>query len=199
MNTHFRPPGLPMTTQAAEGLARRRWSMAEIEAMVEAGILMEDERFELIGGEIVPMSPKGNHHELLKVSLNLYWAKRLRDTYAFATETTFRITPDSFLEPDFVFYPTADTVVNLRPANALLVVEISHSSLGYDLGRKAGVYAQFGIRELWVMNAVSLETHVHTDPADGRYTVIRTVPGSDTLHAAFAPELDVSLKSLKLA
>jgi hypothetical protein len=44
------------------GLLRRRWSAAEIEAMVAKGIIAEDERFELIGGEVVPMSPKGNRH-----------------------------------------------------------------------------------------------------------------------------------------
>jgi Uma2 family endonuclease len=82
MNTHFRPPDLPLTTNAAEGLERRRWSVAEIEAMAEAGFFEENERFELIGGEIVLMSPKGNGHELLKGSLARYWAKRLRDEYA---------------------------------------------------------------------------------------------------------------------
>ena len=198
MNTHFRPGDLPMTTQAAEGLARRRWSVAEIEAMVEAGILLEDERFELIGGEIVPMSPKGNQHEILKGSLNRFWAKRLRDDYAFVTETTFRITPDTFLEPDFVFYRATDTVVNLRPGNALLVVEISNLSLGYDLGRKATLYAQFGIAELWVVNALSFETHVHTAPGENAYANVVTVSGSSQLRAGFAPELDVCLKSLNL-
>ena len=70
MNHMLRPPDLPLTTQAAEGLMRRRLSVVEVEAMVEAGIFAEDERFELIGGEIVPMSPKGIRHEVIKVSLN---------------------------------------------------------------------------------------------------------------------------------
>ena len=52
----------PSTTTAAEGLPRRRFTVAEIEAMTAAGILDEDERIELIGGEIVPMLPKGNRH-----------------------------------------------------------------------------------------------------------------------------------------
>jgi hypothetical protein len=55
MNEMLRPPSLPHTTQAAEGLARRRWTVAEIEAKVRAGIIDEDERFELIGGEMVPI------------------------------------------------------------------------------------------------------------------------------------------------
>ena len=47
-------------TSAAEGLPRRRFTVAEVEAMVAAGVMEEDERVELIGGELVPMSPKGN-------------------------------------------------------------------------------------------------------------------------------------------
>ncbi len=46
-------------TSAAEGLPRRRFTVAEVEAMVAAGVMDEDERVELIGGELVPMSPKG--------------------------------------------------------------------------------------------------------------------------------------------
>jgi Uma2 family endonuclease len=95
---------LPPTT-AAEGLPRRRFTMAELEQIVAAGIIEEDERIELIGGEVVPMSPKGDRHETLKIALNLYWARKLPEELQFATETTFRLSPDTYLEPDFVFYP----------------------------------------------------------------------------------------------
>ena len=54
-------------TTAAEGLPRRRFTVAEVEAMVAAGVMKEDERVELIGGELVPMSPKGNRHEIVKI------------------------------------------------------------------------------------------------------------------------------------
>lgn len=199
MNTHVRPPDLPLTTKAAEGLERRRWSVAEVEAMAEAGFFEENERFELFGGEIVPMSPKGNRHELLKGSLTRYWAKRLRDEYVFITETTFRVRVDSFLEPDLIFYPAADTVTNLKPGNALLVVEISDSSLGYDLGRKASLYAELGIRELWVINAVTLEAHVHKNPQPAGYQSIAIISGIEALTAEFAPELAVVLNNLRLA
>src|SRR5208282_3141664 len=98
----LRDKSLGLSTQAAEGMPRRRFTVAELEAMVTAGILDEDERIELIGGEVVPMSPKGDHHEILKAALTLYWATRLPDDLRFATETAFRLTPDTYLEPDFV-------------------------------------------------------------------------------------------------
>jgi hypothetical protein len=56
------------STQAAEGLPRRRFTVAKVEAMDAAGIMDEDERVELIGGELAPMSAKGIHHEALEVA-----------------------------------------------------------------------------------------------------------------------------------
>jgi Uma2 family endonuclease len=117
------------TTTAAEGLPRRRFTVAELEQMTAAGILHEDERIELIGGEIVPMAAKGAHHEVLKTALNIYWARRLPADLLFTTPTTFRLSTDTYLEPDFVFYPKAGGWKGLSAATAQLVVEIADTSL----------------------------------------------------------------------
>ncbi|MGO9461367.1 MAG: Uma2 family endonuclease [Rhodomicrobium sp.] len=195
---HLRDETLSFATRAAEGLPRRRFTMAEIEAMVKAGILDEDERIELIGGELVPMSPKGNHHEVLKAALTLYWARRLPDNLRFATETTFRLTPDTYLEPDFVFYDKATGIRGLKAESAHLVVEIADSSFAYDIGRKAALYASFGIKELWVIHAVRLETRIHRKPSpEGYRETIDLVP-DQALAPVFAPELAVTLSELEL-
>ncbi len=186
------------TTNAAEGMPRRRFSVAELEEMTAAGILPEDERIELIGGEIVPMSPKGNHHEVLKAALNLYWAKRLPTHLQFVTETTFRLDPDTYLEPDFVFYPTAGGLKGLSAATAQLVVEVADSSLRYDLGRKALLYAAFGISELWVIDAVELVTRTHRGPTPAGYSSVQDWPPRQRLEPAHAPELAVVLSKLEL-
>jgi Uma2 family endonuclease len=194
----LRPPEMSATTQAAEGLMRRRWSVAEIEAMVAAGILSEDERFELIGGEVVPMSPKGLRHERLKQALEKFWFKRLPEGFDLITETTFRIDKDTFLEPDFIFFRTSDGLAALSPATALLAVEVADSSLPYDLGRKAGLYAAHGIRELWVVDAETLETHIHRDPTDEGYEDKRRVAPDRPLALPFTPDIAVALSTLTL-
>jgi Uma2 family endonuclease len=81
---------MPLTTTAAEGLPRRRFTVAELERMAAAGILDEDERIELIGGEIVPMSPKGNQHEVVKIALTIHWARRLQ-RWPRLSEQIFRV------------------------------------------------------------------------------------------------------------
>ena len=134
-------PPRDRTTQAAEGMLRRRFTVEELEAMVAAGILGEDERIELIGGEVVPMSPKGNSHEALKHALMHYWARRVPDRLTFTTETTFRLTPDSYLEPDFIFFGSDVRLADLSPDKSRLVVEIADSSFAYDIGRKAAGWA----------------------------------------------------------
>jgi Uma2 family endonuclease len=183
---------------AAEGLPRRRFTVAELEQMTAAGILLEDERIELIGGEIVPMSAKGNHHEIVKTALSLYWARKLPADLLFTTETTFRFSIDTYLEPDFVFYPKATKLAGLSASTARLVVEVADSSLGYDLGRKAGLYASFGITELWVINAVSLETRIHRKPGPNGYGSVVDLPASGRLVPHLDPALAVVLSELEL-
>lgn len=139
------------------------------------------------------MSPKGSQHEILKTALMLYRVPRLRPDLRFTTETTFRLSADTYLEPDFVFYPTTVGIPGLGAATARLVVEIVDSSVGYDLGRKATLCAGFGIAELWVIDAVKLVTRIHRDPAQAGYRAIADLGPRDRLVPAAAPGLAVVL------
>ncbi len=195
MNERFAPiaPPEPRATQAAEGLRRRVFTVAEIEAMVEAGIIAEDERFELIGGEAVPMSPKGLRHERLKTWLMRQLARQLPDTVAFTPETTFRLSPDTFLEPDFVLYDAATGLEGLNGATCLLAIEIADTSLDYDRGRKALIFAAFGIAELWVIDAVSRMIMIHREPTSTGYRSVADIRPEDALTALPVPGLSLRL------
>ncbi len=168
-------------TSAAEGLPRRRFTVAEVEAMVAAGVMEEDERVELIGGELVPMSPKGNHHEVVKTALLDRWYRARPEHVRLAPETTFRLGEDTYFEPDIVIYPAESGLRALSRSNVLLVVEIADSSLRYDMSRKAALYASFGIRELWVIDAVRLTPRVFREPTADGYRDTRDLVASDRL------------------
>jgi Uma2 family endonuclease len=186
-------------TRAAEGLPRRRFTVAEVEAMVAAGVMQEGERIELIGGELVPMSPKGNQHEGIKVALLRRWYRAAPDDCNLAPETTFRLSEDTYLEPDVVIYPRAGGLKGLSGRSVLLVVEIADSSLRYDIGRKAALYAGFGIRELWVIDAAKLMTRVFRMPSDQRYGETRDFSVSDKLVPLLAPDaFSLRLEDLEL-
>jgi Uma2 family endonuclease len=174
MNEHTAPlQPMPLTTQAAEGLLRRPWTVAKIEAMVAAGIIEEDERFELIGGDAVPMHPKSRRHEVVKVALNHHLQLIVPDDLSIACHTTLRLDNKSFLEPDFCVFPRSVFPGDMRGPDVLLAVEVADTSLAYDRGRKISVYAAFGIPEVWVIDANSLVTYVYRQlGAEGYRTVL---------------------------
>jgi Uma2 family endonuclease len=188
-------------TQAAEGLPRRRFTVAEMERMTEAGILPEDERLELIGGEVVPMSPKGVIHETMKKALARFWYKAVPDTLDLISETTFRLSEDTCLEPDFLVFRSApDALRTLDASAALLVVEVVDSSLAFDLMRKSRIYAGFGVRELWVIDAARLVTRIHRAPrvAESCYAEVADHGPDALLTPSLTPELAVRLSALGL-
>lgn len=180
-------------------MPRRRWSVPEILEMVAKGIILEDERFELIGGEVVPMSSKGIHHEIVKKALQQHWFPLIAGgPVDLITETTLYISDDEFREPDFLFWPRSIPLKDVTAGNALLIVEVADSSLGYDLGSKADAYAALGLPELWVINAKSLVTTVHRNPTAGGYPKPIEARPNELLEPLLAPNLAVRLADLGL-
>ena len=199
MNEHatdFLP--MPETTQAAEGMRRRPWTVAEIEAMVRAGIIDEDERFELIGGEVVPMLPKGGRHEMVKAELNRHLQRTIPEDLQIVPETTLRLDEKSFLEPDFCLFPRSVFPGDLRGFHVSLAIEVADTSLYYDRGRKIGIYQGHGIPEIWVIDANNLVTYVYRDlGAEGYRTTFDAGP-DETIVATRAPAISMCLAALGL-
>ncbi|NUJ79321.1 Uma2 family endonuclease [Methylocystis sp. FS] len=199
MNPHLRPASLPLETQAAEGMPRRCWTVAEVEEMVRVGIIDEDERFELIGGEVVPMSPKGARHEWIKIELNRFLQRVAPAHLTIAQESTLRLDARTFVEPDFcVFRRDLDLKALDGPA-VLLAVEVADSSLNYDKGRKIGIYAAYGVREVWVVDAIRATIWVHRRLGASGYAEIAELSSSELATPMLAPELAVRLSDLGIA
>jgi Uma2 family endonuclease len=174
-------------TRAAEGLDRRAFTIADMERMVEIGVIGPDERLELVGGEIVPMSPKGSRHEVIKSALTLQWGRICPPGYAFAQEPGLRLDARIYLEPDFVVFENSVDFPSLSGGEVLLAIEVSDSSLSYDLGRKSRLYAGLGVHELWVVDTRHSIVHRHRDPAPGGYARIDRLGAADKLAPALAP------------
>lgn len=181
------------TTRAAEGLPRWRWTTAEIELIAALGAFRDDDRFELIGGEIVPMLPKGNFHENLRNTLSFHLTRLAPTTIKVAYEPQFNLAPDTFTEPDILVYPANRKVYAVDGPAALLVTEIADSSTAYDLGSKAALYARHGVVEYWVIDAVTRLTTVHRDSGATGYASITTVAATDRLVPLRVAELAVTL------
>lgn len=184
------------TTSAAEGLPRRAFSIAEVETLVAAGVIGHDERVELIGGELVPMVPKSTAHETIKILLNQWLCLNADDAMWVAVHTTFRLSDYTYLEPDFVLFPRSVGFRRLNGRNADLVIEIGDESLEFDLGRKAKLYATFGVKELWVIDAQTRRTTRFRQPSEQGYQDIERTEEGEVLQASFIPSICLSLSNL---
>lgn len=200
MNEHVRgTPHLPDrsgSTQAAEGYSRRKWSAAEVERLIEAGVLESGDPFELIGGELVAMAAKGDRHEGLRNELMLYWADRRPKTVKFAIEAPLRLGPHDEPEPDLLLFPASLGVNDVRGESALLVVEVAETSWQKDSLLKAALYARFGVCEYWVLNVLAGSTRVHREPSASGYGQVTEVPFAEKLQPLRVPELAVVISDL---
>jgi Uma2 family endonuclease len=186
-------------TRAAEGFPRRAFTVDDIARMMDAGIIGEDEKFELIEGEIVMMASKGIAHERIKSALNIAVVRALPDHLTVGVEVTLRLTDTTMLEPDIAVFPkelfkrSSSGFAKLEPGEAHLVIEVAATSLAYDRGLKARLYARHHVSEFWVVDANERITWVHTGPSgDGWSSIVERGP-SDLLTTPVLPGLSVRL------
>jgi Uma2 family endonuclease len=198
MDTLAHPAPVPRTTQAAEGLLRWRWSTAEIVRLAELGAFSDMDRFELIGGEIVPMSAAGRRHQIVADRLARLWMKRDLSSVHIGEEKQFSLDDATYTKPDILIWPATLEIPDVRGDTALLVVEIAKSSLKKDTGFKKRLYASFGVREYWVIDAEELLTRVHRNPKDGDYETCFDVAANAIAIPALVPILSVQLDQLGL-
>ena len=187
------------TTQAAEGVPRLRWTLAEFEQLIDLGIFTEEDRIELIQGELVPMAAKGNRHELVRDELMNWMFRPFPETLRLSTEIGWRPPgADTYVEPDLLICPRELKGVTVAPTEVLLAIEVGHSSLRFDTTIKARLYAAFGVRDYWVIDAQTLTTRVHREPsAKGYASVVEVLPGETVVPLLIAP-LAVRLADLDL-
>lgn len=191
-------PRVLQTTQGAAGVPRYRWTLAQFDKLVEHGFIQENDRVELIGGELVPMSPKGNRHEVVRDELMNWLSRRLPEDVRISSELGWRPAEDLYLEPDLILRPATGPGVTALGRDLLLVIEVADSSLRFDAGAKAMIYASLGVRENWVIDANTLETTVHLDPAPDGYLTVASVPSNGTVTPHLLPALALSLGGLAI-
>ena len=182
----IRPPGV---TQGAEGFPRRKFTTGDVLAMIEAGVIAPDERFELIEGEIVPMSPQHHDHESIKSELVTALARILPAHLRLGIGTTVYLADDTFVNPDITIFPKAIRTDELKGTDLLLAVEVAATTLRYDKEKKVPLYAANLFSEFWLIDARERATWVHTRPGGGDWGSIVKVPGGEALTLAALPAL----------
>lgn len=144
---------------------RKTWTRAEFMRMADLG-LFADEKFELIEGEITKKMTQNGPHvaSIYKTQevLNRVFGKG----YMVRSQAPLALGAANQPEPDVaVVIGSVDDYTPDHPTTALLVVEVSHTTLAQDRAAKAGLYARAGIQEYWIVNISDRVLEVHREPA----------------------------------
>lgn len=173
----------------------RHWTRDDYYRMAQLG-LFTGQRVELIGGEILMMSPMNPDHA---ASLQLC-ARALERVfghgYCVRVQLPLWIDNESEPDPDLAVVPGTPRDYKQHPRTALLVVEVSDSTLAFDRSRKQQLYARASVPEYWIVNLVDRCIEVHRNPIDGCYDVIANCEADQEVTALAAPHAALSVSEL---
>jgi Uma2 family endonuclease len=179
---------------------RRLFTRAEYHRMAELGILAEDERVELIRGEIMRMSPPGRRHRAFVDNLNELLVMRLAGRAIVSVQNPVALTDDTEPQPDVQLLRRGPVPYKEREAwgnDTLLVVEVADSSLRYDRTTKLRIYAAARVPEYWVVDCPAEAIEVYRSPEGSRYRDVGRVAGADaTITLPAFPDVTLSLTEI---
>jgi len=156
-------------------------------------------RIELIDGELREMSPTNEPHAET-VSLLVEWSFQFppKDKIRVRVQCPICIPErESAPEPDIVWAVRKEyRATHPRPDDILLLIEVAESSLAYDCGEKANLYASAGIADYWVVNLVDRCVDVFRQPQDGRYRMHEVLKLNAEIHPLAFPDVKLSVAML---
>ena len=171
---------------------RKQWTRAECLAIEATGV-WDQQKLELVEGELISKMGKKRPHTNALIFV-LAWLMRVFGEEYVNPETPIDVAPKdnpaSEPEPDLVVLAKPSREfgsANPQPGDLRLVVEISSSTLGFDLTKKAGLYARAGIVEYWVVDVAARRLVVHRDPAKGLYQSVTVYNDRESVSPLAAP------------
>lgn len=178
---------------------RHRFSVDDYHRMGDADLFGPEARLELLGGEIIEMSPIGQRHAGCVNRLNSLLSSALGDRAVVAVQNPLRLGDDTELQPDLaVLKPRPDfySALHPRPEDALLVIEVADTTLRWDRTAKRPLYAAAGIVETWIVDLAAGALEVATDPATAGYATVRRLAPAETVRAMAVPDLSLRVAAI---
>jgi Uma2 family endonuclease len=175
----------------------RRWTREEYEKMIEAGVFPPETRAELVDGEIYSMTPQKSRHAATIGATEEALRSVFHPGYHIRMQLPLALDPSSEPEPDLaVVQGSWRDYRDAHPSSAVLVVEISDTSLEYDRGQKGRVYAGSGIAEYWIVNLKDRCVEVYREPSASAYRSSRRFVPGESIIPLKAPEARISVEDL---
>ncbi|MEH1909155.1 Uma2 family endonuclease [Nostoc sp.] len=145
----------------------KRFTLDEYHRLTELGFFHEDDHIEFINGEIIEMASKGTAHETCLRNLLRELPKLVGDRATLQSQAPIALPPNSEPEPDFAILQNRDDNYlsgHPQPADVLLVMEVSDSSLGYNQDVKIPLYAKADITDYWIFNLFDNYLEAYSEP-----------------------------------
>ncbi|MFB2879256.1 Uma2 family endonuclease [Floridanema aerugineum] len=145
----------------------KRFTLEEYHKLTEIGFFHEDDRIELIRGEIIEMAAKGTAHETCISKLLRELVRLLGDAATLRCQSPILLLNNSEPEPDLAIVKNKpDDYLSAHPIpnDVLLIIEISDSTLNYDREVKLSLYAEAGISDYWIFNLFDNQLEAHSEP-----------------------------------
>jgi Uma2 family endonuclease len=190
-----------MAVQAVHTAAVPRWrfTVDEYYRMAKAGILGEDDRVELIDGELIKMSPIGSRHAAAVSRCNYLFQRAFGDRAIVNVQNPVRLDPYSEPQPDVALLrPQPDFYARAHPGarDVLLIIEVVDTSARYDRLVKLPAYARFGIPEVWLLHLPRGWLEVHRDPSPDGYRQVRRYRRGERVSPLAFPDVAISVDDL---
>jgi hypothetical protein len=173
-------------------LRRRRFTREEYHRMAEAGILHENDRVELIEGEIVQMTPIGRRHAACVAELTRLLVPLVGQRALVWPQNPITLPHETEPQPDIVLLrPRADRYLqdDARPADVLLLVEVSDTSQRYDRLVKLPLYGRAGVPEVWIVDLPDEVIEIHRRPSRRGYAQVERVGRGGVVAPAALPDI----------
>lgn len=172
-------------------------SRSEYDRMVELG-MFDDERVELLRGVLVTMSPQNREHAGPTHWLTKHLTLRLGSDWDVRCQLPFAATDDSEPEPDISVSPTVGNPSLEHPSSAVLIIEVSNTSILRDRRVKAPIYAEARVPEYWIVDVSGSElcVEVHTDPTPAGYRHVAVLQADDVLRPIALPGIEIPIRDL---
>jgi Uma2 family endonuclease len=181
----------PMTA----AVARRAFTIHDYARMREVGILAEDDRVELLDGEIYLMSPLGPLHIALVNRLNKLLIQQVGDDAIVSVQSAVQLDDYTEPQPDIALLSSRDDFYAhalARPDDILLLIEVADTSLEYDRERKLPRYASANVPEVWIIDVNQRLIEQYTRPSQGQYTHLIKALYKSTIQSSTVPRVSLS-------
>ena len=175
----------------ADLIVRHKLDVDDYHRMAQAGILTEDDRVELIHGELIVMSPMGDDHASIVSRLNRVFVRGFGDHAIVSPQNPVHVDRHNEPQPDFtILRPRADFYRSggATPADVLILIEVSDSSLRFDRKYKQELYSLARIAEYWIVDLRSHAIEVYRTPSGPKYAEQRIYRPGETIVPSLAPD-----------